>query len=173
MSNTSIKSVYLAQAVDLRDARAIEITSKVKSSLLSLKVVTFDPSEAFQLASVVLDTPKETDQGEFIFGVNLFAFINADMRVFVYTGSASWGMPIELYMAVKKGLPFVFLDFSVSARTPVYLREMFNLAGATNELYGPLHEFTDALVREMPFETMEHLRIWTTPYEEDDDESQD
>ena len=138
MNNTSIKSVYLAQAVDLRDGKAIAAASNVKSALLSMKVVTFDPSGAFSLAGNVLEDPDQTRQGEYIFGVNLFAFLNADLRVFVYTGSASWGMPIELYTAVRKRLPFIFLDFTLVPKTPVYLRELFNLADAVDGLHGAL-----------------------------------
>lgn len=160
-----IKSVYLAQAVDMRDDRAVEMTKKIKSALLAMDLVTFDPSEAFQLKTSILEEPDNTEQGEYIFGVNLFAFLNAEMRVFVYTGAASWGLPIELYMAVKKHLSFVFLDFTKSGYAPVYLREMLNLAGAV-KVEEPLDgSFLAELVRGVDPQILSYLRIWATPME--------
>jgi len=173
VNNTSIKSVYLAQAVDLRDGKAIAAASNVKSALLSMKVVTFDPSGAFSLAGNVLEDPDQTRQGEYIFGVNLFAFLNADLRVFVYTGSASWGMPIELYTAVRKRLPFIFLDFTLVPKTPVYLRELFNLADAVDGLHihSPLKTFLTDLVHNLPSEAREHLTCWTATFDMDEEKN--
>lgn len=128
----NVQTIYLAAAIDLAKQSDASLKAAVRIALDKSDVCIYDPKNAFSVAPkhfVNHPDPEAEHVGEYVAEVNRIALYKADLRVFIVTESASWGLPTELMLVIGKRLPFLLIN-RTQAILPLYLRNLLSMAQA-------------------------------------------
>jgi len=143
---------YVGGAIDTANGDPHEQFEQLcKSVMIHEGIVVFNPLSAFRGAAGV----RTANACTFVRIINELALVASDFAVFVWSGSPSFGMPIEVDFCAKRGVPFVIWNQSAkplgmyalnSIHRSVLAREITVPSSAVPAFQSALRDFINKVV---------------------------